>query len=185
VSSNTSGLLSIEATNHGLAARATEYDWNQHPVRIRLATDLVRVDPEYRHLLEHLMGGTVVVDTLTEAVELHRAAPHGFRYVTAAGEVLESDGTLRAGPLTAAMGLLSRRSELDAIASQITEVDGRIELLSKNLADGNAAAHALEEEQNALRNLIYQSNTQKVELTSNIAQSDDKLSSLSREQPLL
>src|SRR5206468_10848158 len=109
----------------------------------------------------------------------------GVRYVTSAGEVLESDGTLRAGPLTAAMGLLSRRSELDAIASQVAEVDSRIEILARQLADNNAAAHALEEEQNALRNLIYQSNTQKVELTSSIAQTNDRLSSLSREQPLL
>ena len=43
------------------------------------------------------------------------SGPPGFRYVTRPGEVIEADGTLRAGPLTAAMGLLSRRSELDAV----------------------------------------------------------------------
>jgi chromosome segregation protein len=185
VSSQPAGLLSIEAADHGLAARATDYDWNQHPIRIRFAADLVRVEFEDQPLLQHLLGDTVVVDTLAEAVELHRAAPRGFRYVTAAGEVLESDGTLRAGPLTAAMGLISRRSELDAIGAQIVEVDARIEWLAAQLADNNAAAHALEEEQNSLRNLIYQSNTEKVEVTSSIAQSGDRLAALTREQPLL
>ncbi len=136
-------------------------------------------------MASHLLGRTVVVDNLAQAVELHRTAPRGFRYVTAAGELLESDGTLRAGPLTAAMGLLSRRSELEAISLQITEVDQRIESLTKQLSEGNAAARAIAEEENSLRNAIYQSNTVKVETTSSIAQNSDRLSSLNREQPLL
>src|SRR4051794_17420315 len=42
------GLLSIEGTRHGLEARVTvasEYNWNQHSIRVRLASDLVRVEP--------------------------------------------------------------------------------------------------------------------------------------------
>jgi chromosome segregation protein len=182
------GLLSIDASQHGLEARVTgaaDYDWNQHPIRIRLAADLVRAEQENQSLVAHLLGKTVVVDTLAEGVELHRVAPKGFRYVTTAGELLEADGTLRAGPHTAAMGLLSRRSELEAIGLQITEVDARIESLSRQLSEGNAAAQAMAEEENSLRNAIYQSNTGKVELTSSIAQNNDRLSSLNREQPLL
>jgi chromosome segregation protein len=132
--SSPDGLLSIETERHGLEARATnasEYDWNQHPIRVRLASDLVRVEPQDQILAQHLLGKTVVVDTLAQAVELHRAAPRGFRYVTSAGEMLEADGTLRAGPLTAAMGLLSRRSELEAIDLQVAEVDQRIESLTR------------------------------------------------------
>jgi chromosome segregation protein len=99
--------------------------------------------------------------------------------------VLEPDGTVRAGPLTAAMGLLSRRSELDAIGSQIAEVDARIHHLAGELTDGNAQARALEEELNALRNAIYQLNTEKVEITSQSSQLADQLAALAREQPVL
>src|SRR5439155_14653059 len=162
-------LLSIAVPRHGLEARATQYDWNQRAIRVRLAADLVRVDEADRALLEHLLGDTVVVDTLAEAFELDSLVPYGFRYVTSAGEVLEADGTVRAGPLTAAMGLLSRRSELGAIGSQIAEVDSRIAALNEQLNSGNATVKALADEENALRNAIYQSNTQKVELTSLIA----------------
>jgi chromosome segregation protein len=169
---------------HWLETRDT-YDWNAHAQRIRLAIDLVRFEPEDRAIAEHLLGRSIVVDDLHEAAELHRSAPRGFRFVTHAGEVLEPDGTVRAGPHTAAMGLLSRRSELDAIATQIAEVDARIEHLTRQLTDGNAQAKALEEELNGLRNAIYQSNTDKVELTSQIAQLADKLAALGREQPLL
>src|SRR5438874_4599016 len=83
------------------------------------------------------------------------------------------------------MGLLSRRSELEAIALQIAEVDQRIESLTRQLSEGNAAAQAIAEEENSLRNAIYQSNTIKVETTSSIAQNSDRLAALNREQPLL
>ena len=119
------------------------------------------------------------------ASDLHRNGPTGFRYVTQNGDVLEADGTLRAGPLTAAMGLLSRRSELEAITQQVAEVDERIAKLTLQLTEGNATARGLEEQQNTLRNAVYQANTNKVELTSSIAQNNDKQNSLKREQPVL
>jgi chromosome segregation protein len=171
--------------SHGRDAHATSYDWNQHPHRIRLAIDLVRFEPADSAIAEHLLGKTVIVDDLSAASDLHRNGPSGFRYVTGAGEVIEADGTFRAGPLTAAMGLLSRRSELEAIGFQIAEVDGRIAELSHRLTEGNTQAKTLEAAQNELRNAIYQANETKVELTSAIAQNNDRQSSLHREQPLL
>ena len=180
--------VSSELEAHGRGARATAedgYDWNQHPHRIRLAADLVRVEPADSIIADHLLGRTVVVDDLTIARDLHETGPAGWRFVTHAGEVLEADGTLRAGPLTASMGLLSRRSELEAIAQQVAEVDGRIAELSAKLTEGSAAAKALEEQQNAVRNEIYRLNTIKVELTSRIAQNNDRQTALLREQPVL
>jgi chromosome segregation protein len=161
------------------------HDWNSHGIPVRLAADLVKFEPVDAPLALTLLGRTVVVDSLSAAETLHKTGPKGYRYVTLKGEVLEADGTLRAGPLTAAMGLLSRRSELEAIAQQIMEVDRRIEALTAELGAGNAAAKGLEEETNALRNAIYQSNTQKVELTSSLASSGDKSNALNRELPVL
>ncbi|HRK31832.1 MAG TPA: hypothetical protein PLD59_12195, partial [Tepidisphaeraceae bacterium] len=163
-----------------------EYDWKQHEgVDIRLAADLVRAEVENQPLLRRLLGSTVVVDDLATAVMLRTSGPAGARYVTPVGEVLEADGTLRSGPLTAAMGLLSRRSELELISAQIAEIDARINQLSHQLAEGNVSAKQLEDEQNVLRQAIYQLNTSKVELTSQDSAASDRLALLGREQPLL
>jgi len=105
---------------HGQDARDTNpYDWNRHPYRVRLAIDLVRFEASDSGIARHLLGRTVIVDDLGAAASLHREGPAGYRYVTGAGEVIEADGTFRAGPFTASMGLLSRRSELEAIGFQI------------------------------------------------------------------
>jgi chromosome segregation protein len=170
---------------HGLVAHATTYDWNQHPYRVRLAIDLVRFEPGDAPIAQHLLGKTVIVDDLATASALHREGPVGYRYVTTAGEVIEADGTFRAGPFTASMGLLSRRSELEAIGFQIADVDTRIAELTVKLTEGNTQAKTLEAGQNELRNAIYQANETKVELNSSIAQNNDKQASLKREQPVL
>jgi chromosome segregation protein len=173
-----------QSDSHGREARDT-YDWNRHPYRIRLAIDLVRFEPGDAGIARHLLGKTVIVDDLATAAALHREGPAGFRYVTAAGEVVEADGTFRAGPFTASMGLLSRRSELEAIGFQVAEVDQRIAELTLKLTEGNTQAKTLEAGQNELRSAIYQANETKVELTSALAQNDDKQASLRREQPVL
>jgi chromosome segregation protein len=167
------------------ATDAATYNWNQHGKIVRLAIDLVRFEPADAPIAQHLLGRTVVVEDLTTAMELWRSATGAFRYITNKGETLESDGTLRAGPMTAAMGLLSRRAELEALVQQIAEVDGRIAHLASELHQGNAAAAALEEQQKALQNEVYRANTVKVELTGKIAQSNDRTSALTREQPVL
>ncbi len=175
--------------DHGRGADATSstapYNWNQHPQSIRFAVDLVRFDRQDLPVAQHLLGRTIVVDALADAVALYRDGPAGYRYVTPGGDVIEADGTFRSGPFTAAMGLISRRSELEALDQQIADVDARIAQLTRQLTDGNAAARALEEQQNALRNDVYKANTQKVELESRIAQNSDKQSALQRELPVL
>jgi chromosome segregation protein len=168
-----------------LAGPDEAYDWNAHPHRIRLVIDLVRFEPADAALAWHLLGRTVVVDDLSVAKDLLANGPRGYRYVTAAGEILEADGVLRAGPLTAAMGLLSRRSELEVIGQQIAEVDRRIEQLGQDLAEGSTQARALEEEISSLRNAVYQSNTSKVELNSAAAQNMDRQNALRREQQVV
>jgi chromosome segregation protein len=161
------------------------YDWLNCPHPVRLAIDLVRFEPRDAAVAQALLGKTAVVETLAAAADLRSKGPAGFRFVTHDGEVLESDGTLKAGPLSSAMGLLSRRSELVAIGQQIDEVDGRIAQLSKQLADDNSVARALEEDIGKLGNAIYASNTQKVQIGSALAQNSDQRQALGRERPVL
>lgn len=178
-------ILSADRLALSTGASDGPHDWNQHQQKIRLAIDLVRFEENDAPIARHVLAKTVVVDDLAAAAELHSSGPRGWRYVTSVGEILEADGTLRAGPLTAAMGLLSRRSELEALTQQISEVDSRIEHLKGQLDQGNTQARTLEEEISSLRNAIYQSNTAKVETNSAIAQNSDKQNALRREQPVL
>ncbi len=170
-----------------LPSTETGYDWDRHPQKTTLACNVVNYAPEHSTLAQHLLGQTVLVQTLEDARALQEQVgrTRGFRFVTEAGEVLEADGTLRAGRMTAAMGILSRRSELQSLSQQIAQADQTIEELQQRISEGNAQTKELEAQTNTLRNDIYQSNTARVELTSQITQINDRQTALRREEPVL
>jgi len=167
-----------------LCARDDSYDWSRHGQAVRPVMGLVRFAAGDEPIVRHLLGRTMLVEDLAAASQMLSEGPAGYQYVTRAGEIL-GDGALRAGPLTAAMGLLSRRSELEALGAQILDVDSRIEQLGNQLAEGTSQARSLDEQVSALRTAIYQSNTEKVEWNSAAAQNSDRQSALRRESAVL
>ena len=151
--------------------------------RFRLARDLVAFDPQDAAVASGVLGETIAVERLADAVALQANAPAGFRYVTAAGEVLEADGTLRAGPLGPTMGLLSRRSELAATAHQLDEADRHIAALQQKITLGGEQSKRVQADANALRERIYEINAAKVETSSRLSAADDRAKGLRRELP--
>ena len=154
-------------------------------IPVRLAADLVRHAADDAPVVAALLGTSAVVADLGAALALRADGPPGWRYVTRAGEVVEADGTLKAGPPGAAMGLLSRRSELDAIAGQVAEVEGRINALSADVAAGNERARDVERATSELRNAVHEAKTRKVDLSGKLAAARDQLAALERERPVI
>ena len=91
------------------------------------ADEFVRIAAEHTPLVGHLLGRTWIVENLATALELRGTeAAQGVQFVTLSGQLLEPDGTLVVGPVQAASGLISRRSELRALSQQIVEVKQNI-----------------------------------------------------------
>jgi chromosome segregation protein len=153
--------------------------------KVRRAIDLIRVEPADRPIAAVLLGKTAVVGSLDDAATLHVNGPAGWRYVTRRGEVLEADGTLHAGQPGAAVGLLSRRSQMDDLARQVADADAEVEKLNEKLAAGNEQAQDLEKQLNALRQSIYETNAKRVELDGARRRASDHVAGLRREQPVL
>ena len=119
---------------------AASVDLEKQPGVLGRADRFVQVRPEMASLARHLLGDTWIVEKLEHAVRLaqkrgrssfsgdfdKRAASPFLRFVTLAGELLEADGTIVVGPLQAASGLISRRSELRVLREQVEQLAERI-----------------------------------------------------------
>ncbi|MFW6059752.1 MAG: chromosome segregation protein SMC, partial [Phycisphaeraceae bacterium] len=133
-----------------------------------------------------LLGRTLVVRDLDAALMLRATLPAGYRFVTESGELLDTDGRVFAGPVTAAgAGLISRRSELAQLQQQIGELDQRIEADQQQLSDLSDHAAHVEKLANDLRQSIYEANSVRVELTSRIDNLNNQVATLEREQPVI
>ncbi|MCC7085688.1 MAG: chromosome segregation protein SMC [Pirellulales bacterium] len=94
------------------------------------ADKYVEAAMELAPLIRRLLGNTWVVENLGHAVSLAESKGRGLSFVTLAGELLGADGTLVVGKRHAAIGLISRRSELRALRSQISEWERKIAEIS-------------------------------------------------------
>ena len=76
------------------------------------ADRMVHCDSTYMPLATFLLGTTWLVDTLQTALDLSHYRGSGLRFVTAACERIDTDGTIHIGTLQTLSGILTRRSEI-------------------------------------------------------------------------
>ncbi|NIA21420.1 MAG: chromosome segregation protein SMC [Anaerolineaceae bacterium] len=149
------------------------------------AVDLVEVAEGLEPVAEALLGNTMIVETLAAAMELSGGSLAGMRFVTMAGETLETDGSLRLGRLTARAGLISRKSELRALDTLLADVESRIARFAERTEDVARRIHELDDEQQELRSVIYDGSTTRVDLVAQKRRLGETAEAIGAEQPVI
>ncbi|MBQ6544997.1 MAG: chromosome segregation protein SMC [Lachnospiraceae bacterium] len=115
-------------------------------------SDLVRVDEKYAKLPEYLLGRTIVVDSMENAIRIANRYHQSLYLVTLEGESLNPGGSMTGGAFRNREMLLSRRrdieeyeknekrllAEKEAVRERIAETRGRLESL-RGAAEGARA----------------------------------------------
>ena len=97
------------------------------PGCLGVASELVQCAPEYRGIVENLLGRTVIADNLDHGIPIMRAGNHAFRLVTLEGDVMHSGGSMTGGSAQSKVSnLLSRERELKELTAKLQT--GRVEL---------------------------------------------------------
>jgi chromosome segregation protein len=159
------------------------------PAGIPSAVDWVRYPDWMRPVVRRVLGRTLIVADLQVAARLRTELPAGYRFVTRAGEVLEADGRVTAGPLSGPSnghgGLISRRSELARLQRQVTRLDETIAQEHDRLSElGDQLAH-VEKVAHELRQAISEGQAMRAELSSRLEGITTRIAQLQREQPVL
>ncbi|MGN0818975.1 MAG: chromosome segregation protein SMC [Christensenellaceae bacterium] len=105
-----------------------------------LATELVRYDAVYENIIKHLLGNTLVVDNISNAVEIAKLYSFGFKIVTLDGDVINPTGSMTGG---------SRSRKRSSLLS----TDAKIEQITAMLEAKRSEAKALQEEKLKYENI--------------------------------
>ncbi|MGB7346830.1 MAG: chromosome segregation protein SMC [Pirellulaceae bacterium] len=118
---------------------------------------MVKCNEKYEPLAKHLLSNTWLVDSLETALGLRKLSGAGLRFVTTAGELLESDGTTVIGPAGASTGLVSRRSELSSAEEdinhykfQVSEGEAEVDRLTEVVDEQASELGRIEQKHRAL-----------------------------------
>ena len=130
---------------------------------VGLASSLVRTEPRYQKLSAYLLGRTLVVDGIDEAIAIARKYRHSLRIVTLEGESLSPGGSMTGGAFRNNANLLGRRREIEELEKQTASARRELEQEQKNIAQLRQNRQTLREElaqiQDQLRILSVEQNT--------------------------
>lgn len=93
------------------------------PKGARPVGELVRVHGEGAAVLDGILEGVFVVDTLKDAFDC-AAVSHGLCFATMEGDFLDSSGAVSGGWTTG--GVFQRKSEIEKLGSEIAKLDRKI-----------------------------------------------------------
>jgi len=125
--------------------RARFRQYADKPGVVGRAADLVQYAPEYKEVLELLLGHIIVMPDLDSAVELARS-DRDIRIVTLEGESISPGGTITGGSSARRHNFLARERELAEAAAALKGLDKAEKELSYQRRIVSATAAALQED---------------------------------------
>jgi len=162
-----------------------EHNYSEQSCFVANAIDLVRYEEGFELLARHLLGKTVVVDTLENALILARSDPAERRFVTLKGELVEPNGCVSVGPPSSRAGLIARKSERRQIDEELRGVEELIASLAEQQNAAAAEMAHLDKVQRELQSAIEEANTARVEAGKSLERVNEAVRRLSEEQPMV
>ena len=114
--------------------------------------DCINFQPQYRNVMEYLLGRVVLVDNLDNAVRLSKKSQGSMRFVTLEGEIINSGGAITGGAYkNKSANLLERKAEILKLEEEIQAsenrkilIAGALDLIRKSLENDFASIQALD-----------------------------------------
>ncbi|MDD6502278.1 MAG: chromosome segregation protein SMC [Oscillospiraceae bacterium] len=120
---------------------------DRDPGFVGVADALVTCDRDYGEIVSNLLGRTVVVRTMADAIRISRQKWKYLRMVTLDGQMINAGGSMTGGSLAKNTGIISRANELkrlkarrEALDSDLRACEADLKQQANTLSDRNFAA---------------------------------------------
>lgn len=157
---------------------------------IGIASDLITYDSKYENVINNVLGKTVVVDNMDNAVKIAKKCKYGFKMVTLDGDIINPSGQMTGGSVfKKTTSILSRAreiAELEEIVKNLKNENSRVEReLEEYKESVETAISELEDTERKLQeiSISYATENEKmIAIENNIARINKKLEMLRSEK---
>lgn len=153
---------------------------------IGTAVDCISFDNKYAHIFQYLLGRTLVVSSMDDAIGLQKKYNQQLRIVTLTGEQFQPGGSLTGGATKRKRAsVLSRKEEAISLEQELLQIEEKIRSLTASLENLEKRVEEAEKERATLdesyqhTNLLYVASETKVQ---NIQHQMDRKKRVLREE---
>ena len=147
--------------------------------------EFVTYESKHATIVWQLLGKTILVDSIDDAIEVSHELGAGYKFVTAGGEVFDGGQRLRIGPVGKTSGLISRKSRLTELENLLAAISIEITSVDENRQSTGRDNEHIAALCKDFRTSIYEANTEKVDAQSKLKILEENIKRLSDEEPML
>ena len=124
---------------------------------IGIASDLVSYDKKYEQIILNLLGRTVVVDNMQNAINLAKENNYSFRIITIEGDVINPSGAITGGSVAKkTVNILGRSREIESFEKEIKKLKEKIQKLEKDKEEYVSSSEDIIEEVQSLEKQLQE-----------------------------
>jgi len=99
---------------------------------VGIASDLVSYEKKYEQIILNLLGRTVVVDNMQNAINIAKENSYSFRIITVEGDVINPSGAITGGSVAKkTVNILGRSREIEKLAKEVKKLNEQVQKLEK------------------------------------------------------
>lgn len=177
--------LPINTIKSNQATDSEKQALNQ-PGALGLAVNLVEFAPEYRPVMEYLLGRVIVVENIDRAVAIAQKTNYRVRLVTLDGDVISPGGSLSGGSYQKrGSNLLGRTREVNELQNQIKQVEAQLASATQVEGQLNEEINAIRQQMTEVRQEMQQHQIGLAALVKDVQQLEEAQKRLNQQKALL
>jgi len=133
---------------------------------VGIASELVNYDAKYDGIFKSLIGRTVVMDNIDNAVALAKKTGYKYKIVTLDGQLLNPGGSLTGGSVNKTQSLLGRGKDIEELATKINKLRDIIDDNDDKINEFRLSVKKMAEQKEALEAELNSCEHENVKLTS-------------------
>ena len=99
---------------------------------IGVAADLVQFDKKYEQIIYNLLGRTIIIDNMDNAIKIAKQNNYTFRIVTLEGDLINPSGSITGGSVAKkTVNILGRGREIEDLEKELKKVKEKLGKLEK------------------------------------------------------
>ena len=157
---------------------------------IGIASDLVKFNKKYEQIILNLLGRTVVVDNMQNAINVAKENAYTFRIITLEGDIINPSGAMTGGSVAKkTVNILGRSREIENLQKEVKKLEENIKKLEKEkeeyLESSENIIEQIESQEKQLQeiDITYATEKQRVlSIEENIEKIQKRIDNLKNEQ---
>lgn len=150
----------------------------KEPGVIGLASDLVETEPEYRTLIDYLIGRILVVDTIDHAIMIARKYRHSLYMVTTEGDSFSPGGSMTGGAFKNNSNLIGRKREIEELEANVKVLKKDMEKAQREIDENRSKRNELRQQLVILQEELHKERIRQNTVRLNLEQAQKKYDSI-------